>query len=246
VRQQVIPAFLSMYNPLRSSHIRDPQGPQSTFASEGLVDELAHAAGQDPVQFRLKYLTDPRHVGVVNAVAERYGWDTRVSASKVNRKAAVLEGRGIAYQQRGPSVLAMIADVEVTRKTGKVRLRKMTVASDAGLVINPDGMNNVIEGNVIHAASRALKEEVRFNKTSVLSVNWESYPILNALEVPDEIDIVHVNNVPGQRPGASGEPPTRPVAAAIANAFFDATGVRLRRVPFTPPRVRAALASVGL
>jgi nicotinate dehydrogenase subunit B len=246
VRQTIIPGFLAQNNPLRSTHIRDPQGPQSTFASEQFVDELAVAAGQDPVAFRLKYLSDPRHIGVVKAVAERYRWDARVSGSKVDRNAAVFKGRGISYQQRGSSVLAMIADVEVTRKTGKVWLRKMTVACDAGLIVNPDGMANVIEGNVIHATSRTLKEEVRFTKSSVTSVSWETYPILNALEMPEEIDIVYVNNEPGKAPGAAGEPPTRPVPAAIANAFFDATGVRLRRVPFTPTRVRAALQAAGL
>jgi nicotinate dehydrogenase subunit B len=245
-RIQIIEAFLPMYNPLRSSHIRDPQGPQSAFSSESFMDELAYAAGADPVQFRLAHLTDERHIATIQAAAKAARWRTGPAARNVDKKAAKLVGRGIAYAERGPTVCAMVAEVEVTRATGKVWLKRAWMAVDAGLIINPDGMRNVIEGNVIHGASRTLKEEVRFNRTDVLSVNWESYPILNANEVPLEITSVFVNNRPGQAPGAAGEPPHRPVPAAIANAVFDATGVRLRQVPFTPARVKAALRAAGL
>ena len=245
-RVQIIEAFLSMYNPLRSSHIRDPQGPQSAFASESFMDELAFAAGADPVQFRLDHLTDERHLGVIRAAAKAAKWQARPSASKVDKKAAILRGRGISYAERGPTVTAIVAEVEVNRTTGKVWLKRAIVAVDAGLIINPDGMRNAVEGNVIHGASRTLKEEVRFSKTAVQSVDWETYPILNAAEMPEAIDTVLVNNYPGQAPGAAGEPMTRPVPGAIANAVFDATGVRVRQVPFTPARVKAALRAAGL
>jgi CO/xanthine dehydrogenase Mo-binding subunit len=245
-RLRIVEAFLPMYNPLRSTHIRDPQGPQSAFASESFMDELALAAGADPVEFRLKHLTNARHLGVLKAVAELAKWQPGVSGSKVDRSAKVFRGRGVAYAERGPTIVAMVAEVEVKRSTGKVWLKRAWVAVDAGLVINLDGFLNVVEGNVIHAASRTLKEEVRFSKTAVQSVNWESYPILNSTEVPERIDTIFVNNAPGNAPGAAGEPPTRPVPAAIANAVFDATGVRLRQVPFTPVRVKAALKAAGL
>jgi CO/xanthine dehydrogenase Mo-binding subunit len=245
-RTQIIEAFLAMYNPLRSSHIRDPQGPQSAFASESFMDELAYAAGADPVQFRLDHLTDQRHIDTIRAAAKLSKWKAGRAARNVNKKAAVLTGRGIAYAERGPTICAMVAEVEVTRATGKVWLKRAWMAVEAGLIINPDGMRNVIEGNVIHGASRTLKEEVRFSKTAVTSVDWETYPILNAAEVPLEITSVFVNNYPGQAPGAAGEPPHRPVPGAIANAVFDATGVRMRQVPFTPARVKAALRAAGL
>ena len=245
-RIQIIEAFLSMYNPLRSSHIRDPQGPQSAFASESFMDELAYAAGADPVQFRLAHLTEERHIQTIQAAAKAAKWKPGRAARNVDRKAAKLVGRGIAYAERGPTVCAMVAEVEVTRATGKIWLRRAWMAVDAGLIINPDGMRNVVEGNVIHGASRTLKEEVRFSKTAVTSVDWETYPILNAAEVPLEITSVFVNNRPGRQPGAAGEPPHRPVPGAIANAVFDATGVRLRQVPFTPARVKAALRKAGL
>jgi nicotinate dehydrogenase subunit B len=246
IRQQVVEAFLPMNNPLRSAHLRDPQGPQSTFASESFVDELAYAAGVDPVQFRLKYLTDPKHAAVVKAAADAWKWKPGRAASNVSKTAAVLRGRGIAYAERGPTIVAIISEVEVTRKTGKVWVKRALVAADAGLIINPDGFRNVMEANYVQTASRTLKEEVRFSRTGVTSIDWETYPIMNASEVPERVDVVTVNNVPGAAPGAAGEPPTRPVAASIANAIFDATGVRLRHVPFTPTRVRAALKAAGL
>jgi CO/xanthine dehydrogenase Mo-binding subunit len=246
VRSQIIEAFLPMNNPLRSSHIRDPQGPQSTFASESFADELAVAAGMDSVAFRLKYLGDPRHRGAIDAAAKAAGWQPRVSGTAVKRSSNILTGRGIAFAERGPTVIAIVAEVEVNRKTGKVWLRRAVVGADAGLVINPEGFKLVMEGNIVHTASRTLKEELRFSPSKVDSVSWETYPIMNASEVPERIDVVMVNNAPGFAPGAAGEPPTRPTPAAIANAIFDATGVRFRQVPITPARVKAGLRAAGL
>jgi CO/xanthine dehydrogenase Mo-binding subunit len=245
-RTRIVKGFIPNYNPLRSTHIRDPQGPQSAFATESFMDELATAAGADPVAFRLAHLKDVRHRGVIEAVAKLYGWEAQISGSEVNRSAKVFTGRGISYAERGPTVVAVIADVEVTRATGKVWLKRVAVAVDAGLIINPDGMRNVIEGNVIHTASRTLKEEVRFSKTNVLSVNWETYPILNSTEMPERIDSVFVNNLPGKTPGGGGEPIARPVSGAIANAVFDATGIRARQVPLTPARMKALFKQAGI
>jgi len=134
----------------------------------------------------------------------------------------------------------MIAEVEVERATGKIWARKFTVAHDCGLIINPDGLRHAIEGNVVQGVSRALWEEVKFDNKNVTSVDWESYPILDITEAPEAIDIVLINR-PEIEPSGAGEPATRPVAAAIANAVFDATGVRIRRVPFSPDNVKSAL-----
>jgi nicotinate dehydrogenase subunit B len=246
VRTQVVEAFLPMNNPLRSSHIRDPQGPQSTFASESFADELALAAGMDPVAFRLKYLTTPRHIAVVDAAARAANWQPRVSGSAVKRNAAVLTGRGIAFSERGPTVVAIVTDVEVTRKTGKVWVKRALIAADAGLIINPEGFKLTMEGAFLQTTSRTLKEELRFSPTKVDSISWETYPILNASEVPERIDVVMVNNAPGFAPAAGGEPPVKVVPASIANAVFDATGVRFRQVPLTPARVKAGLRAAGL
>jgi CO/xanthine dehydrogenase Mo-binding subunit len=246
VRTQVVEAFLPMNNPLRSSHIRDPQGPQSTFAAESFADELAIAAGMDPVEFRMKYLTNPKHLGVVEAAAKAFGWESRVSGSSVKRNADILRGRGIAMSDRGPTFVAIASEVEVNRKTGKVWLKRATVAADAGLIINPAGFKLVMEGAVIQTLSRTLKEELRFSPTKVDSVSWETYPIANTNDVPERIDVVMVNNAPGQAPGAAGEPAIKVVPPSIANAIHDATGIRFRQVPLTPARVKAGLRAAGL
>jgi len=152
-----------------------------------------------------------------------------------------MTGRGFSYTERGGTVVAVVADVEVDRRSGRVWARKFTVAHDCGLIINPKGTELTIEGNVIQALSRTLFEEVRFDREQVLSVDWASYPILEMQDAPERIDIVLVNR-PDLPASGAGEPSTRTVPAAVANAIFDATGVRFRRVPLTPERVKAALA----
>jgi len=146
----------------------------------------------------------------------------------------------MAYVQRGPTRVAIVAEIDVDRSTGKIRARKFTVAHDCGQIINPDGLRMAIEGNILHGMSRTLWEEVRFDKKNVTSVDWLTYPILDIAEAPDEIDVVLINH-PEIAPSGAGEPSTRPVAAAIANAVFDATGVRIRRAPLSPDRVKGAL-----
>ncbi len=226
---------------LRTGHLRDPDGMATCFASESFIDELAWAAGADPVAFRLQHLGDARHAAVVRAAAAAAKWQPRVGPNpESNGSTSVLRGRGIAYAPRNGAVVAIVAEVEVQRATGQWRATRFTVAHDCGLVINPRSLAGVVESNILMSLSRTRHEEVRFTEDRVTSVDWLSYPILDMTEVPDHIELVIVGNVPGRSYGA-GEPSTRPVAAALANALFDATGRRLRRVPFTPERVLAAL-----
>jgi nicotinate dehydrogenase subunit B len=231
----------SLATGLRTAHLRDPDGMATCFASESFIDELALAAGQDPVAFRLQHLAEPRHAAVVKAAAEKAGWQPRVGAHPDSiTAAAVMRGRGIAYAPRNGAVVAIVAEVEVQRATGQWRATRFVVAHDCGLVINPRSLEGVIESNILMSLSRSRHEEVRFDSQRVRSVDWLSYPILDMTEVPDSIELVMVGNQ-GSRSHGAGEPSTRPVAAALANALFDATGRRLRRVPFTPERLRAAL-----
>lgn len=231
----------SLATGLRTAHLRDPDGMATCFASESFIDELALAAGQDPVAFRLLHLTEPRHAAVVKAAAEKAGWQPRVGAHPDSAgKSAVLRGRGMAYAPRNGAVVAVVAEVEVQRATGQWRATRFVVAHDCGLVINPRSLESVVESNILMSLSRTRHEEVRFDAQRVNSVDWLSYPILDMTETPDHIDLVIVGNQ-GTRTYGAGEPSTRPVAAALANALFDATGRRLRRVPFTPERLLAAL-----
>jgi CO/xanthine dehydrogenase Mo-binding subunit len=236
---ETIAPLLERGSPLRSAHLRDPVGPQIHFASESFMDEVAHAVGADPVEFRLKHLKAPRDIAVIKAAAERAKWQTRASPRR-DQTGNTVSGRGIAYSQRNGTVCAVIAEVDVDRASGKIWARKFTVAHDCGQIINPDGLVKCIEGNIIQGISRTLWEEVAFDNKAVTSVDWLTYPILDITETPEAIDCVLINR-PDAPPTGAGEPSIRPVAAAIANAIFDATGVRIRRVPFSPDRVKAAL-----
>jgi CO/xanthine dehydrogenase Mo-binding subunit len=232
--------LLDRASPLRTAHLRDPVGPQIQFASESFIDEIAAAVGADPVAFRLRYLKAGRDIAVVKAVAERAGWQPRPSP-RTDRTGDTLVGRGIAYAQRSGAVVAIVAEVEIDRRSGKIWAKKFTVAHDCGLIINPDGLKRCIEGNVVQGISRASSEEVTFDRAKVTSTDWLSYPILDITEAPEAIDIVLLNR-PDLPPAGAGESSIRPVAAALANAVFDATGVRLRRAPLTPDRLKPALA----
>ncbi len=236
---ETVPPLLDRASPLRSAHLRDPVGPQINFAAESFIDELAHTTGSDPVAFRLAHLENARGIAVIRACAEKFGWQPRVAAS-ARTEGSVVTGRGFAYTQRGGTIVAIAVEVEVTRANGAVRPRRFTVAHDCGLVVNPGGLRLCIEGNVTQGVSRSLFEEVTFDSAMVTSVDWNSYPILDLLDAPDAIDIALIDRreVP---PSGAGESSIRPVAAALANAIFDATGVRLRRVPLTPERVKGAI-----
>jgi len=236
---ETIPPLLDRASPLRTSHLRDPVGPQIHFASESFMDEVAAAVGADAIEFRMRHLKDPRDIAVIKAAAEKANWDTRVSPRK-GQTGNKVSGRGIAYAQRGGTRVAVIAEVDIDRSTGKIWARKFTVAHDCGQIINPDGLIKCIEGNIVQGVSRTLWEEVTFDNKSVTSVDWLTYPILDITETPGEIDVVLIDH-PEIAPTGAGEPSIRPVAAAIANAIFDATGVRIRRVPFSPERVKSSL-----
>jgi CO/xanthine dehydrogenase Mo-binding subunit len=238
---ETIAPLLERYSPLRSAHLRDPVGPQIHFASESFIDEVAHALGLDPVELRLRHLKDARDIAVIKAAAEKSGWQSRPSPRR-DQTGATATGRGIAYSQRNGSTVAIVAEVDIDRSTGRIWARKFTVAHDCGQIINPDGLRHTIEGNIIQGISRTLWEEVQFDRQNVTSVDWMTYPILDITETPQAIDCVLINR-PERAPTGAGEPSIRPVAAAIANAIFDATGVRIRRVPFSPDRVKSALAA---
>jgi CO/xanthine dehydrogenase Mo-binding subunit len=238
---QVIPPFLERYSPLRTTHLRDPLGPQIQFACEQFLDELAEAAGMDPVAFRLKYLKDSRDRDLVKAVAEKAGWKERVGPRKGQGGKNTVSGRGVSYALRNGTRVAVVADVEVDKPSGRVWVRKFTVAHDCGLIINPDALKLCIEGNLVMATSRSILEEVNFEPDRVTSVDWATYPILETPDAPEEIDIVLINRPDKEATGA-GEGATRPISAAIANAIYDATGRRVRRGPMSPEHVKAALA----
>lgn len=237
---ETIPQFIKNSNPLRSSHLRDPLGPQLQFASEQFMDEIALAAGADPVEFRLKYLKNPRDIAIIKAAAEKAGWRPRNRPQGRPGGSGTVAGRGIAYARRNGTTVAIVAEVEVDRATGAIWPRKFTVAHDCGLIVNPEGLRMTIEGNIVQGSSRALFEEVMFDRDKVTSVDWATYPILETMQAPETVDVVLVN-MPGERPTGAGEASIRPLAAAIANAVFDATGVRIRRGPLSPERIKGYL-----
>jgi CO/xanthine dehydrogenase Mo-binding subunit len=226
--------------PLRPSNIRAPGKVANTFAVESFVDELAAAAGADPVAFRLAAMTDPRGIEVVRRVAARFGWTPRPSPSLAAAD-GVAEGRGIAYvhYKHSENHVAIGMEVAVDRASGKIQVKRVVCAHDCGLMINPDGVANQVEGGIIQTLSRSLYEEVTFDRTHVTSLDWASYPILTLPDTPIiELELV---DRPDQPPLGAGEAATAPVPAALGNAVFDAIGVRLRTAPMTPSRVLAAL-----
>ncbi len=229
---------------LRVSSFRSLGGSKNTFANESFLDELAAAAGTDPIEYRLRYLNNARERAVLTAVAEKAGWESRPSPR--TQAGNILTGRGVAFAryENDQAIVACVAEVKVERDTGVVRVRRLVVAHDCGLIINPDGVKNQIEGNIIQSLSRALKEEVQFDEMRIISVDWGTYPILTFSEVPD-IEIVLINR-PEEPALGAGEPATVITAPAVANAIFDATGVRLRQTPFTPARIREALSERGI
>ena len=226
-------AHLLESSPLRTSSLRGLGSPQNSFANESFMDELASAAGVDPVEFRLRHLTDPRAIAVVKAAARLANWEPRAPHSRPAPVAAgVSSGRGFAFvQYEGTEAyVAAAVDVDVDPAQQTIRVRRACVAHDCGLIVNPDGLRNQIEGNVIQGISRTLKEAVLFDHSRVTSLDWRSYPILTFAEVPDSIEIELIDHPELPSVGA-GEASTSPVPGAIANAIYDATGLRLRAVP---------------
>ncbi|HXF04477.1 MAG TPA: molybdopterin cofactor-binding domain-containing protein [Blastocatellia bacterium] len=228
---------------LRTTALRAPGDPARAFACESFIDELAAAVQADPIEYRLRHLNpsdavQSRVIDVIKAAAERSGWQPGPSPRPGVPRTGVVTGRGFAFARRGTYVAA-VADVEVDQDTGGVRVTRIVIAHDCGLIINPDSVVQQIEGQVIQTVGRALREEVVFDQYRVTSLDWITYPVTRFPDVP-QVDIVLINR-PDQSPMGVGEPALNPVPAAIANAIFNATGARLRQVPFTPDRVKAAL-----
>jgi len=229
---------------LRTGYMRNVFSGYNVFSMESFMDELAAATGTDPAQFRLDHLDDQRAIDVINAATERAGWEPHQGPS--GRGMGLSFALYIRTNLDGPTVTYMcyVAEVDVARDTGEVRVRKLTCAIDPGLVINPDGVKNQVEGGAIQATSWALREKVTFDNQIITSRDWVTYPILTFPETP-EVDVVVITR-PDQPAKGIGEPVTVPVSSAIANAIFDATGARVRETPFTPERVLAAMEEAPL
>lgn len=230
--------------PFTPSWIRTPGRMQNTYANECFMDELAAAASADPIAFRKKYLDpkDVRGIECIDRAAKLAKWEARPSPKK-DVSGNILKGRGFSYvkYELVRTYVASIADIEVDRSTGVIKVTKFYVAHDCGQIINPDGLKNQLDGNVLQTVSRTLKEEIKFSRSAVTTLDWASYPILTFPEMPEIVyDII---DRPNERPWGAGEPAAAIVPSTISNAFFDATGVRLRSVPYTPDKVKAALAA---
>jgi CO/xanthine dehydrogenase Mo-binding subunit len=239
VMASVIPWVFPEPMPLRTGNLRAPGDLARSFASETMIDQLASAANVDPVEFRLRYLTDKRIIDVLNAATKQAGWKPRQSRAQAS--GTKVTGRGVAVANRANTMTASIADVEVDKTTGKVTVKHVTIAQDCGLIVNPDGAKNQIEGNVIQGVSRALLEELKYDASGITSLDWVGYPILPFPDVPDvEIVLINRKDMPSL---GSGEPSIVSIPAAIANAVHDAVGVRMREVPMTSERVLVALKS---
>jgi nicotinate dehydrogenase subunit B len=241
--RRVIGKSLPLFNGyLKVTFLRAPLAPQGTFASEQFVDELAYAAGMDPLEFRRQNITDERWMGALNAAAAAAKWQPRV-ANGHKPSGNVVSGRGIAIGGFANSFVGTVAEIEVNKKTGKIVVKHVYGAQDAGLAVNPALIENQMEGAMMQGVSRAIIESVTTSKERITSLDWATYPSLRFKDAP-AVTAVVVNR-PDKVSSGSGEPALAPVAAAIGNAFFDATGVRIRQAPMTPGRVRATLKAAG-
>lgn len=234
----------TIQSPFFTGPLRSPARLQNSFANESFLDEVAAALKVDPVQMRLRHLTDQRLIDCVTGAADAAGWDTRPSPKPGNARTGVVTGRGIAcvLYEGDNGYCALVAEVEVDQDSGAIAVTRLVASQDSGPISNPDGMRNQMEGGALQGMSRALKEEVRWNEESVTSVDWRRYPVYTFGEPLPKVECVLINRLDAE-PMGSGECTITISAAAIANAVFDATGARLRQVPFTPQRVRAALAA---
>jgi CO/xanthine dehydrogenase Mo-binding subunit len=227
--------------PLVPSNLRAPGKVANVFAVEGFIDEIAAATAADALAFRLSRLADPRAIEALTRAATTFGWQPRPSPNPQRKQGAVLVGRGLAFThyKQAENYIAMVMEAEVDPSTGVIRVRRVVCAHDGGLVVNPDALRNQIEGAIVQTLSRTLHEEVTFDTAHVTSVDWASYPILRFPEVP-AIEVLLIDR-PTETLRGGGEASTVPVAAALGNAIFDATGIRLRTVPFTAARVKEHL-----
>jgi nicotinate dehydrogenase subunit B len=228
--------------PLRPSNLRAPGKIANVFAVEAFTDELAAAAGVDPVEYRLRGLTDARAIAVIRRTADMFGWQPKTTRS-AEASGNLQVGRGFAYARykQAENYVAMAMEVAVDRASGQIQVRRVACAHDCGLIVNPNALRNQVEGLIVQTLSRTIHEEVKFDRARVTSVDWASYPILRFPEAP-AIEVALIDHPELPLYGA-GEAAAVTVPGALANAIYDATGVRLRRAPFTPERVRTALAA---
>jgi CO/xanthine dehydrogenase Mo-binding subunit len=251
-------------NYFKARHLRAPLSPQIAFASEQAIDELAYMAKMDPIAFRLKNVAtingstpDPhlRWKNVLESVAKISNWQPKVAASNLS-DANVVTGRGVSFGFYSNSTAAGVAEIELNKQTGKITVTKAYATLDAGFIVSPDGLHNNEEGGLVQGISRGLFEQVNFDKRGVTSTDWVTYPMIRFKDAPKVTLVplqrtdVQLNTTTslaagGARSTGAGEPAVVPMAAAIANAFFDATGVRIREAPMTPARVRAVLKAAG-
>lgn len=229
-------------SPFFTGPLRSPRRLQHTFAHESFIDEIAAALGADPAEYRLRHLRDPRLREVIEAATRRAEWQRRASPRRDAPRTGVSTGRGLAcvLYEGDNGYCAIVADVSVDRDSGRIRVTRVVAAMDAGPISNPDGIRNQIEGGIVQGISRTLLEEVAWDDGHVTSVDWRRYRALTLADDMPAIESVLINRSEGEAMGA-GETTVTVMAAAIGNAVFDATGVRLRQVPFTPERVKAAM-----
>jgi len=228
--------------PLPAAWIRAPGRMQNTFGNESFLDEIAAATGVDPFEIRLRYLKDPRGLELLERLRQFAKWQPRGATPRDG--GPVVRGRGVSYckYELVRTYVGVVADVTVERKSSQIKVERVWVVHDCGQIINPDGLRNQIEGNVVQTVSRSLIEELTFSRSAVTSLNWGSYPILTFPNVPEVF--IELIDRPAELLWGAGEPTTSVIPSAIANAVFDATGARLRSVPFRPATVLTALAAV--
>jgi nicotinate dehydrogenase subunit B len=232
--KRVVEHVTELFSPLRSGELRGVAGLPHAFAVQSMLDELAAKAGADPIEFRLRFIKDARMRAVIEALTRQAGWTPGRSPSG--------KGRGFSsfFYDRPLARGACVAEVEVDKASGRVKVNRVVAAFDVGQVINPDGVRNQMEGGIVQTLSRTLVEEVTYADGRVTSLDWSGYPMLGFNDLP-EIEIVLLDR-PSETPGGAGETQTPIIPGAIANAIYDAVGVRVRELPFTPARIRAALA----
>lgn len=225
--------------PFKPSWIRTPGRMQNTYANECFMDECAAAAGADPVEYRLRNLKDSRGAECIDRCVRMAKWTPRGKLPRDEGDTA--RGRGFSYikYELVRTYVAVVADVTVNRRTGQVKVERFYVAHDCGQIINPDGLKNQIEGNIVQTVSRTLIEDLQWNRSMVTSLDWKTYPIITFPDVPDVV--IDLIDRPTERPWGAGEPAAAVVPPAISNAIYDAVGFRVRSVPFTPSKVLAAL-----
>lgn len=228
-------------SPLRPAWLRGPGRLQHTYANESFIDELAVAANADPIEFRLRHLTEPRLKAVVDALEKRSGWQRRPLFS-TKPSGNIARGRGMACVRYEPNkaYVGAVIEVEVDRTTGVIKVGKVTVAHDCGLVVNPDGVKNQVEGEVVQTIGRTLFEEVNFSQSAVTSLDWLTYRLIKFPELPSEVDVLLLDRS-DQPPVGAGEPACAVIPSALASAVYDAVGVRPRTIPFSPASIRELL-----